>query len=80
MMTQTEYDTLRTAVERMGRNLSDIDIDWEQRRYEMVKDFLAAMLSGSGIPWGEHTRGYQIEKTVAMVDEAIKELKGDGKA
>ena len=50
-------------------------IDWEQRRYELAKEFMAAQISGSisgGIPWEWKSN---ITDAIMWADEMIKQLK-----
>ncbi len=53
------------------------DIDWEQRRYELAKDFVSASIMGcisAGIPWSKID---EITDGIAMADEMIKQLKNE---
>ena len=46
-MTQIEMDVARTTIRKNNAVIRDIEtIDWEQRRYEIAKDAMYAMLSG----------------------------------
>lgn len=47
-MTVIEKQYMETVI-RMGRRLQSGEIDWEQRRYEIAKDCMAAMLGNPAI-------------------------------
>ncbi len=43
MVSVLEKEYMETVI-RMGRRMKNGEIDWEQRRYEIAKDCLAAMM------------------------------------
>lgn len=78
-LTRIEMDTMR-AIENMNRKMKDQrEIDWEQRRYEIARDMLAAFLSNSCSNVYAGTREEQAKDAVAYADALINELKGGSK-
>lgn len=74
-MTNLEQTFLESAT-RYFREAQSKEIDWEQRRYEIAKDALAALLSNPTI------RGVYTPYSKVVVDYAnalIKELKKEQK-
>lgn len=68
---QTAYH--KSELDFMGEN-----IDWEQRRYEIAKDALAAQISD--VEYAENNSEQILAKyAVKYADALIKELKGDEK-
>ena len=55
-------------------------IDWEQRRYEIAKEMMAAFLSNSSREVYEGTFKTQAEYAVAFADELIAKLKEGGES
>lgn len=51
------------------------DIDWEQRRYEIAKDMLAAFMSNSNSNAFGGSKGNQARDAVEYADALIDELK-----
>ncbi len=51
-------------------------IDWEQRRYELVKEFMAAQIANSSLvrTFGEDAMEHIMEKAIISADELIKQL------
>ncbi|WP_285822247.1 hypothetical protein [Xylanibacter rodentium] len=83
-MTVIEKQYMETVI-RMGRRLQSGEIDWEQRRYEIAKDCMAAMLGNPAIVdevtedgepvWGAPVA---IAKTAAtLATPLVEELKGE---
>ena len=61
-------------------DFSEKDIDWEQRRYEIAKEAISAILSNSR--WAlEYNKGYYkkdvVGNALSYADELIKELKSE---
>lgn len=56
----------------------DKAVDWEQRRYEIAKEMMAAFLSNSSREVYEGTFKTQAECAVAFADELIAKLKEGG--
>ena len=74
-LTRIEMDTMR-AIESMNRKMKDQrDIDWEQRRYEVARDMMAAFMSNScsNVYGGSYER--QAKDAVMYADALIAELK-----
>lgn len=57
----------------------DKAVDWEQRRYEIAKEMMAAFLSNSSREVYEGPFKTQAEYAVAFADALIAELKEGGK-
>lgn len=52
-------------------------IDWEQRKYELAKDFMAAKIISlvkTDIPWSHK---FEVKESIQVADEMIKQLKRD---
>ena len=78
-LTRIEMDAMR-AIEGINHKMKDQrGIDWEQRRYEIARDMIAAFMSNSC----SNVYGYEIERqakdAVAYADALINELKGGSK-
>lgn len=83
-MTVIEKQYMETAI-RMGRRLQSGEIDWEQRRYEIAKDCMAAMLGNPAIVdevtedgepvWGAPVAIAKTAATLATL--LVEELKGE---
>lgn len=74
-ITQIEKDTMR-AIESMNRKMKDQrEIDWEQRRYEIARDMMAAFMSNSSSNVYAGTCEQQAKDAVAFADALIAELK-----
>lgn len=83
-MTVIEKQYMETVI-RMGRRLQSGEIDWEQRRYEIAKDCMAAIL-GNPVIVDEVTEDGEpvwrapvaIAKTAAtLATVLVEELKGE---
>jgi len=64
---------------KMIEHVPDIGktIDWEQRKYELVKEFMAAQISGltsAQVGWSFEDA---IKDSIMFADEMIKQLKGE---
>lgn len=74
--TGTKYTT------KDGRELLDLAleflpvIDWEQRRYEIAKDVLAACLAKYGMNFDESADVGMCKRCVEIANTLIKKLKG----
>lgn len=77
-MTIEERDTAR-AIQTIARELKKPaqpkEIDWEQRRYEIAKEMLAAFLSNSCQQVYEGSFAEQAKYAVRFADALINELK-----
>lgn len=77
-MTIEERDTAR-AIQIIARELKKPaqpkEIDWEQRRYEIAKDMLAAFLSNSCQQIYMGSFAEQAKDAVKYADALIQELK-----
>ncbi|WP_290101334.1 hypothetical protein [Duncaniella muris] len=83
-MTVIEKQYMETVI-RMGRRLQSGEIDWEQRRYEIAKDCMAAMLGNPAIVdevtedgepvWGAPVAIAKTAATLATL--LVEELKGE---
>lgn len=51
MVSVLEKQYMETVI-RMGRRMSSGEIDWEQRRYEIAKDMMAAIMNNPDIAAG----------------------------
>lgn len=51
MISVLEKQYMETVI-RMGRRLNSGEIDWEQRRYEIAKDMMAAIMNNPDISAG----------------------------
>lgn len=51
MISVLEKQYMETVI-RMGRRLNSGEIDWEQRRYEIAKDMMAAIMNNPDIAAG----------------------------
>lgn len=51
MISVLEKQYMETVI-RMGRRLNSGEIDWEQRRYEITKDMMAAIMNNPDIAAG----------------------------
>lgn len=69
-MTGIENQT-HNAIQNMNQN----EIDWEQRRYEIAKDVLAAFMSNSCDNVYSGTPEKQSKDAVVYADALINELK-----
>ncbi len=65
-------------------NVGNPPIDWEQRRYELVKDFTAGIISAHTVEeknnsFFKNENGYKavIDLSVSLADSLIKKLKGE---
>ena len=59
----------------MGQGTSRKTIDWEQRRYEIAKDMLAAWFSNSDRMMRQGTLQTQAKEAVEVAGALIEELK-----
>lgn len=57
--------------------LDDKEIDWEQRRYEIAKDMLAAFMSNSSYDIYSRGEEEQVQWAVVFADALIDELKNN---
>lgn len=83
-MTVIEKQYMETVI-CMGRRLQSGEIDWEQRRYEIAKDCMAAMLGNPAIVdevtedgepvWGAPVAIAKTAATLATL--LVEELKGE---
>lgn len=83
-MTVIEKQYMETVI-RMGRRLQSGEVDWEQRRYEIAKDCMAAMLGNPAIVdevtedgepvWGAPVAIAKNAATLATL--LVEELKGE---
>ena len=77
-MTIEERDTAR-AIQMIARELKKPaqpkEIDWEQRRYEIAKDMIAAFLSNSNQQIYMGSFAEQAKDAVKYADALINELK-----
>ena len=69
-MTKIEMQYM-DAVIQMNRRQRNNEVDWEQRRYEIAKDAMCAMLSNPELGG----RGKFAVHSVEMADELIAQLK-----
>lgn len=51
MISVLEKQYMETVI-RMGRRMNNGEIDWEQRRYEIAKDMMAAIMNNPDIAAG----------------------------
>lgn len=70
-------------VEFIKENTKD-DIEWEQRRYELAKDFTTVIISAHTVEeinnlFFKNENGYKavIDLSVSLADSLIKKLKGE---
>lgn len=65
-LTQLEVETL-TAVRRAANVLANKDIDWEERRYELVKQLLPTV--------HRNTPEEMVNSAITLADIAIEKLR-----
>lgn len=58
-------------------DLELIDIDWEQRRYEISKDILSNQIVASVLDKCVCTDANAAKQAIELADELIKQLKGE---
>ena len=76
-MTRIEMDTMR-AIESMNRKMKDQrEIDWEQRRYEVAREAICAILANSSTS-GDIESEWLIRNGICIADALIAELKKEG--
>ena len=71
-MTNIELETLSAVKAAARKYVNERDANWEQRRYEIAKDVLAAIVSNS-----DHfltRKEFYVEKSVEYADLLIKKL------
>ena len=76
MLTNLEVETL-IAVKRAANKLTNQDVDWEQRRYELAKDFMAHLIPKAidrGNPHGL-TGEEMVDTAVQYADKLIEKLR-----
>lgn len=73
-MTQIEQSFFESGTRYFKENTSK-GIDWEQRRYEIAKDMLAAWFSNSDRMMRQGTLQTQAKEAVEVADMLIEELK-----
>lgn len=76
-MTNIELQTCE-AIIGASRKIIRPAIDWEQRRYEIAKDLLAAFLSNSNQEVWTGNAQNQAKDALHYADALIKELKENG--
>jgi len=82
MISVLEKQYMETVI-RMGKRLQNGEIDWEQRRYEIAKDAMAAMLSNPQIVDGVTEEGEPVwgapiaiaKTSVSLANLLVDELK-----
>lgn len=82
MISVLEKQYMETVI-RMGRRLQNGEVDWEQRRYEIAKDGMAAILSNPQIvdevtEEGEPVWGAPVaiaKTSVTLANLLVEELK-----
>lgn len=75
--TRIEMDALN-AVRNIDRKMKDQrEIDWEQRRYEIAKDAICAILANSSTS-GNIESDWLIRNGICIADALIAELKKGG--
>lgn len=82
MISVLEKQYMETVI-RMGRRMQSGEIDWEQRRYEIAKDMMAAIMNNPDITAGvacEPIPQEDVPATLARVsltfaDALVAELK-----
>lgn len=82
MISVLEKQYMETVI-RMGRRMQSGEIDWEQRRYEIAKDMMAAIMNNPDITAGvacEPNPQEDVPATLARVsltfaDALVAELK-----
>lgn len=84
MLTQLETETLSLIKSVCRAILAKLDgkkqIDWEQRRYEIAKDCLAAHSSSAPDILCSCAKDYYASHAVSYADELIKQLREHEKA
>ena len=65
-LTQLEIETM-TAVKNAARKIASKEIDWENRRYELVKQLLPSMRRS--------TPEEMVDDAIVIADLAIKKLR-----
>ena len=70
-MTQLEAETL-TAIKRAANKIAGID--WEQRRYELVRDILPTIIRVNNNP--DSNEDELINIAIKAADKVIEKLKG----
>lgn len=73
-MTRAELDALN-AVRDINRKMKDQrEIDWEQRRYEVARDAISAILANSNTSGGIESE-WLVRNGICIADALITELK-----
>lgn len=76
-LTRIEIDYMK-AVENINRKMKDHrEIDWEQRRYEIARDAMCAIITAPSLYWD--SLEYLAKSAVETADALINELKGCSK-
>ena len=70
-MTNIELEAYRAHI-RACHTISDKEIDWEQRRYELAKAAMTGIVAGDNVTY---EAGYIAHKAVVFADALINELK-----
>lgn len=71
-MTIEERDTAR-AIQTIAKQLDGQRINWEQRRYEIAKDAMAAMIAHTPFAFTDDI----VSNAVSYADALVKELKNN---
>lgn len=76
MEKKTETEALMETIEREELKSNKPKIDWEQRRYEIAKDVLAACLAKYGMNFDESADVGMCKRCVEITNTLIRKLKG----
>lgn len=69
-----EEQRTHNAIQNMNRKMKDQrEIDWEQRRYEIARDVMCAIITSPSLGWD--SLEYLAKSAVKTADALIEELK-----
>lgn len=82
MISVIEKQYMETVI-KMGRRLQNGEVDWEQRRYEIAKDMMAAIMNNPDITAGvackpevaEGVPAILAKLSLTFADALVEELK-----
>lgn len=77
-LTRIEMDYMNSVCSINRKMKDQKEIDWEQRRYEIAKEMLAAFMSNSCSEVYDYEMERQAREAVAYADALIAELKKGG--
>lgn len=70
-----KYNHIKASILSPQPQTLSTEIDWEQRRYELAKEFMAAQLTWASVD--RETTKENIIRSIEIANEMIKQLKGE---